>query len=138
MGLNGLIACGVPGDWCTHDLGHELTAFFGLDHAQTLAIILPNLLWVQRDSKRGKLIQYAKRVWNIPDGNEDKMIEEAISKTRSFFENLGLPTHLSKLGVTEDISETVVDRFRARNKFPMGESKNLTPDRVKEIFKLAK
>ena len=138
MALNGLIACGVPNDWATHTIGHELTAFFGLDHAQTLTIVLPNLLWVQRDSKRQKLIQYAKRVWNISDGNEDTMIEQAIAKTRSFFESLGLPTHLSKLGITEDISDTAVSRFQNRNLLPMGESKNLDADKVREILRLAR
>ena len=41
--LNGLIGAGVPQDWATHMLGHELTAMHGLDHAQTLAIVLPAL-----------------------------------------------------------------------------------------------
>ncbi|MCL1893091.1 MAG: iron-containing alcohol dehydrogenase [Holophagaceae bacterium] len=137
MGLNGLIGCGVPQDWVTHQIGHELTAYFGLDHAQTLAVILPNLLWVQRDSKRGKLIQYARRVWNIPQENEDKMIETAIANTKSFFESLGLATHLSKLGAGEDISEIIVNRFQARKLLPMGESKNLTAERIREILKLS-
>jgi len=138
MALNGLIGCGVPQDWATHMIGHELTAYFGLDHAQTLAIVLPNLLWVQRDSKRQKLIQYAKRVWNINDGDEAVLIEKAIAKTRSFFESLGLQTHLSKLGITEDISDAVVDRFRSRNMLPMGESKDLSADRIREILLLAR
>lgn len=41
--LNGLIGAGVPQDWATHMLGHELTAMHGLDHAQTLAVVLPAL-----------------------------------------------------------------------------------------------
>jgi len=138
MALNGLIGCGVPQDWATHMIGHELTAFFGLDHAQTLAVVLPNLLWVQRGSKRQKLIQYAARVWNIIDGSEDEMIESAIGKTRSFFESLGLPTHLSELGATEDISDLIVSRFQNRNMLPMGDSKNLSADNIREILLLAR
>lgn len=49
MALNGLIGAGVPQDWSTHMLGHELTAMHGLDHAQTLAIVLPNVLQLKRD-----------------------------------------------------------------------------------------
>jgi NADP-dependent alcohol dehydrogenase len=138
QGLNGLIACGVPQDWASHMLGHELTAFFGLDHAQTLAVVLPNLLWVQRKSKHQKLVQYARRVWNLDDNDEDKLVEVAIDRTRAFFESLGLPTHLSKLGITEDISETVISRFQARNMLPLGESKDLTEERIREIFRLAR
>jgi len=138
MALNGLIGCGVPQDWSTHMIGHELTAFFGLDHAQTLAVVLPSLLWVQRDSKRQKLIQYAKRVWNINNGSETELIENAIGKTRAFFESLGLPTHLSELSATEDISDLVVSRFQSRNMLPMGESKDLSADRIREILSLAR
>jgi NADP-dependent alcohol dehydrogenase len=138
MALNGLIGCGVPQDWATHMIGHELTAFFGLDHAQTLAIVLPNLLWVQRDSKRQKLIQYGRRVWNLANNDETKLIEDAIAKTRSFFEGLGLPTHLSDLGIDEDRSDTVVERFQGRGMLPMGESKDLTAEKIREILRLAK
>jgi len=138
MALNGLIGCGVPQDWATHMIGHELTAFFGLDHAQTLAVVLPSLLLVQRDSKRQKLIQYAKRVWNINNGNEAELIESAIEKTRLFFESLGLPTRLSELGATEDISDVIVSRFQSRNMLPMGDSKDLSADKIREILRLAR
>jgi NADP-dependent alcohol dehydrogenase len=138
MALNGLIGCGVPQDWATHMIGHELTAFFGLDHAQTLAIVLPNLLWAQRDSKRQKLVQYGKRVWNLSNGDEAKLIEDAITKTRSFFEGLGLPTHLSELGIDEDRSDTIVERFQGRGMLPMGESKDLTAEKIREILRLAR
>jgi len=50
--LNGLIGCGVPQDWATHAIGHELTALYGIDHAQSLAIILPGMMQQQIDRKR--------------------------------------------------------------------------------------
>ncbi len=137
MGLNGLIGCGVPQDWATHWIGHELTAFFGLDHAQTLAVVLPNLLWSLRDPKRQKLLQYARRVWGIHDGNDDEAIERAIVSTRAFFEHLGLPTHLAELGITTDCSEEMIVRFQARGMLPMGESKSLDEIKIKEILRAA-
>ncbi|MDR2561721.1 MAG: iron-containing alcohol dehydrogenase [Holophagales bacterium] len=138
MGLNGLIGCGVPQDWATHWIGHELTAFFGLDHAQTLAVVLPNLLWAMRDSKRQKLLQYARRVWDIHDGNEEEAIERAIVSTRAFFEHLGLPTHLAELGITADCSDEMIVRFQARGMLPMGESKTLDEGKIKEIMRAAR
>ncbi|WP_409179619.1 AraC family transcriptional regulator N-terminal domain-containing protein, partial [Escherichia coli] len=42
--------------WATHMLGHELTAMHGLDHAQTLAIVLPALWNEKRETKRAKLL----------------------------------------------------------------------------------
>ncbi|MCC3252329.1 iron-containing alcohol dehydrogenase, partial [Serratia marcescens] len=63
MALNGLIGAGVPQDWAPHMLGHELPAMHDLDHAQTLAIVLPALLPEKKAQKREKLLQYAERVW---------------------------------------------------------------------------
>src|SRR5258706_5646521 len=94
LALNGLIGAGVPQDWATHMLGHEITALHGLDHAQTLAIVLPAMLSVRRDSKRAKLLQYAERVWNITQGSEDERITAAIAATRGFFEQMTVGTRL--------------------------------------------
>ena len=92
--LNGLIGAGVPQDWATHLIGHELTAQHGIDHARTLAIVLPSLLEVQREHKRDKLLQYASRVWGIEEGDEAQRIDAAIDRTRAFFERLGIDTRL--------------------------------------------
>ncbi|MDU2485979.1 MAG: alcohol dehydrogenase, partial [Citrobacter freundii] len=97
--LNGLIGAGVPQDWATHMLGHELTAMHGLDHAQTLAIVLPALWNEKRDAKRAKLLQYGARVWNITEGSEEERIDAAIAATRDFFEQMGVPTRLSAYGL---------------------------------------
>ena len=94
LALNGLIGAGVPQDWATHMIGHELTALHGLDHAQTLAIILPSVMNEQRKQKRDKLLQYAERVWNISEGDEENRIDLAITKTRDFFEQMGVRTYL--------------------------------------------
>jgi len=80
----------------THMIGHELTALYGIDHARTLAIVLPSLLQVQRADKREKLLQYAERVWGIQGGSEDERIDAAIARTRAFFEGVGIPTRLWK------------------------------------------
>lgn len=92
LALNGLIGCGVPQDWATHMIGHELTALYNIDHARTLATVLPHLLRVQAAGKREKLLQFADRVWSIRDGSEDERIEAGIAKMEAFFEAMGLPT----------------------------------------------
>lgn len=108
LALNGLIGAGVPQDWATHMIGHELTALHGLDHAQTLAIILPSVMNEQRAHKHDKLIQYAERVWAITEGDDDSRIDLAIAKTRDFFELMGVRTYLKdyQLGLT-DIPEMI-------------------------------
>ena len=60
--LNHLIGVGVPQDWSTHGIGHSLTALYGLAHAESLAVVLPWLLWYKRAQKQEKLLQLGYRV----------------------------------------------------------------------------
>ncbi len=136
MALNGLIGVGVPQDWATHMIGHELTALHGLDHAQTLAIVLPNMLTIKRDRKREKLLQYAERVWGLVDGDEDVRIDQAIQKTRDFFESVGVHTKLSDYGVGLDVIPLITDRFEKRGFVALGEHQDVTPKVVEQILAL--
>jgi len=138
MALNGLIGQGVAQDWATHMIGHELTAFYGLDHAQTLAIVLPNLLDVQREEKREKLLQFAERVWGVKDGSAEERIDAGIAKMRAFFETMGNPTHLSAYGFGDGHFEALVDRLSLRGSLPLGERKSLDAARLREILARAK
>jgi NADP-dependent alcohol dehydrogenase len=119
--LNGLIGAGVPQDWATHMIGHELTALHGLDHAQTLAVVLPSLLQERRAAKRAKLLQYAARVWNIHDGSEDARIDTAIARTREFFESLGVKTRLFDYGIGADAIDRIVAQLEAHGMTALGE-----------------
>ena len=136
MALNGLIGVGVPQDWATHMIGHELTALHGIDHAQTLAIVLPNTLTIRRDRKHQKLLQYAERVWGLVDGTEESRIDQAIAKTRDFFEAVGVRTHLSDYGVGLDVIPKIIDRFEKRGFVAFGEHKDVTPKVVEQILAL--
>ena len=136
LALNGLIGAGVPQDWTTHMIGHELTALHGLDHAQTLAVVLPSTLTVKRDRKREKLLQYADRVWGLVDGTEESRIDGAIQKTRDFFESVGVRTHLSDYGVGLDVIPVISDRFEKRGFVALGEHQDITPKVVEQILAL--
>lgn len=138
MALNGLIGCGVTQDWSTHALGHELTALKGLDHAQTLALVLPHLLRIQQASKAAKLLQYAERVWGLSEGPEADRIEEAIQRTADCFERMGNPTRLSAYGLDPSIGRTVAERLEARGVLPLGEGGDLDAERVEAIFLAAR
>jgi NADP-dependent alcohol dehydrogenase len=136
MALNGIIGVGVPQDWATHSIGHELTALHGLDHAQTLAVVLPAILEVQREQKSQKLLQYAERVWGIREGDDDARMREAIARTRDFFESVGVPTRLASYGVSPDTIPTIVDRMERRGEVALGERQDIGPATVKEILEL--
>ena len=138
LALNGLIGAGVPHDWSTHMLGHELTARHGLDHAQTLAVVLPVMLDVQRDSKRAKLLQYAERVWDLRDGSEAERIDGAIAATRAFFERMGVPTRLRDYGIEQPDIETMLGKLEARGYTALGEQGNVTLALSRHIYEAAR
>ena len=121
LALNGLIGAGVPQDWATHMIGHELTALHGLDHAQTLAIILPSMMQEQREAKHDKLVQYAERVWGIKDGNDETRIDSAINKTRDFFECLGVKTRLQDYQIHSDAITSIIKQLDAHGLTQLGE-----------------
>ncbi|WP_371764442.1 iron-containing alcohol dehydrogenase [Massilia sp.] len=128
LALNGLIGTGVPQDWSTHTIGHELTALYGLDHAQTLAIVLPSMLRVRRAAKREKLLQYAARVWDLRTGDEDARIEAAIARTEDFFRAMGVGTKLSDYGLGRDAIPAVIAALEAHGMTRMGETGEVTLD----------
>lgn len=133
MALNGLLNKGVPTDWATHMIGHELTALYDIDHARTLAIIGPNLYNVMFETKKEKLAQYGKRIFGLA-GNEDEVAAKAIEKTVDFFHKMGMDTKLSQY--TADYSNTaefITERFAKRGWKAMGERQNITIDKVREI-----
>jgi NADP-dependent alcohol dehydrogenase len=134
MALNGLIGAGVPHDWATHLVGHELTALYGVDHARTLAILLPSMLRVRREGKQAKLLQYAERVWHITTGSEDERINLAIEKTRDFFESLGVGTRLSDYGIAADAIEGLVQQLQAHGMTQLGEHSDVTLETSREVF----
>lgn len=132
--LNGVISVGVPQDWATHMIGHELTAFYGVDHAESLAIVMPSLLRHQQARKAAKLLQYARRVWGVTETDENAAIERGIARTVEFFESLGMPTKLSAYGVSPaDAARKVSERLAGRNA-KLGEHGDIGPAQVAEIL----
>jgi NADP-dependent alcohol dehydrogenase len=135
--LLGFLRCGVPTDWTTHMIGHELTALYGIDHARTLAIIAPRLYENQFENKKAKLIQYGKRVWEL-SGSDDEIARKAIEETEAFFHQLGIPTRISKYTENGEEAATIIkERFIERGWTAMGERQVITPDDVFTIVNSA-
>ncbi|MCD1117719.1 iron-containing alcohol dehydrogenase [Chryseobacterium turcicum] len=138
MALNGLIQKGVITDWAVHAIGHELTAYYGIDHARTLAVIAPSHYRYNFDAKKGKLAQYAERVWGITEGSTEEKAEQAIVKLEEFFHSLEIQTKLSDY--TPDFAgtaERVQQAFTERNWLGLGEHKNLTPQDAFKIVEMS-
>jgi NADP-dependent alcohol dehydrogenase len=134
LALNGLIGAGVPQDWTTHNLGHELTALFGLDHARSLAAVLPAVLEERREQKRQKLLQYGARIFGLTEGDEPARVTAAIARTAAFFEQMGLPTRLSAHGIGEEAIARVIDQLKAARRLRMGERLDVTLEHARAML----
>jgi NADP-dependent alcohol dehydrogenase len=138
MALNGIIGVGVPQDWATHNVGHELTALYGIDHARTLALVLPSMLRVRREAKRAKLLQYAERVWGLPaaadPATSEARIDESIEKTCAFFESVGVPTRLAAYGLGAEVVPAVIGNLSGRGEIALGERRDVGRDTVEQVL----
>jgi NADP-dependent alcohol dehydrogenase len=136
LALNGLIGAGVPQDWAAHRLGYELTVLYGLDHARTLAALVPAMFKVRTEGKKQKLLQYAERIWGITSGSEVSRIDGAIEKTRAFFESMGVPTQLSDYGLANVDIDRIIALIKAHGMVNLGENQDVTPDVLRKILNL--
>lgn len=135
--LFGLVALGQVQDWATHAIGHELTALYGLDHAQTLAVTLPWLLTYRKTDKLAKLAQYGRRLWQLP-GDDAAVAAVAIDRTIAFFETMGVPTRLSAYGIDAlAAAEAVAGQLRRHGRNRLGEGGRLTPEDCAAIVRMA-
>jgi NADP-dependent alcohol dehydrogenase len=134
MALNGLIGAGVPQDWSTHMIGHELTGAFGIDHARTLSIVLPAVMKVRKEQKREKLLQYAARVWQITDGDDNARIDKAISLTEEFFETMQVPTRLSHVNLGSKDIDLLIERLEQHGMTALGENDDIILAISREIL----
>lgn len=135
MGLNGILGAGVPQDWSSHAIGHELTALYGLDHAQTLAIVVPSLMEHQKAVKREKLIQFAQRVWHYQGNNGDEAVRIAIDNTREFFERMGVKTRLSDYGIDDSGFAQVLKKLAEHKPPLLGERNDIDHAAVERILR---
>lgn len=136
-GLNGWISAGVIQDWAVHMIGHELTGFYGIDHAQSLAIVLPSRYRLHMKNKKEKLYKLGIEAFKI-EGNKDQIALKCIDKIEEFFNSLGVKTHLSDYGIDEkDAAIRISERFNQRYKI-WGEHDEVTPEVVRIILINAK
>lgn len=134
MAMNGFLRAGVPMDWATHMISHEITSLIGIPHARALAIVLPPYLNYCCESKKEKILQYGRRVWEIYGVSEKECIELALRKTTEFFKTLGFKTSLKDYGIGFKEIEKIVKQLISHKMVKLGENRNITPDVVKTIL----
>jgi NADP-dependent alcohol dehydrogenase len=137
MALNGLIGQGVPQDWSTHMIGHEFTALYGLDHAQTLAIVLPSLMRKQKTQKAEKIKQLGREVFKLSAESDEALIEQTIDATQAFFESMQVKTRISDYGLGRNAIDEVLAKLKENQRLKLGEHQDITLEVSKDILEMA-
>lgn len=130
--LNGMIGSGVPHDWATHAIGHELTALFELDHAETLVIILPGMIRAMKKEKEEKLKRFALHVFGIK--TENYSIDRVVKSTENFFQSLGMKTRLSDFHINEKDFVKIINNLSKGKAINLGEQGLVNEKKVLEIL----
>lgn len=128
--LNGLLSLGVPQDWATHYIGHELSGLYGIDHARTLAIIQPNLLRVLKKHKTEKLLQMGNNVFKIDTQDPDIII----NKIEELYKSLDVKLKISQYTDDKEVKEKVIPLLIKHGFSEFGENKIVNSSIVEEIL----
>ncbi|UZP66942.1 iron-containing alcohol dehydrogenase [Desulfovibrio mangrovi] len=135
--LNGLIGVGMPRDFATHMIGHELTAMFGIDHARTLAVVQPALLRAQMENKKDKLEQMGRNVFNLPEqvAEGTELAERTVQAIEAMYHSLDIPTRLRDHGVTDPaFIDTILVQLERHGFAKLGEREAITLDVSRRIL----
>ena len=130
--LNFQIGAGVPQDWSTHLIGHELTAYYKLDHARSLAVVQPFLLDVMGEDKKEKIAQLGKNVFGIENDNA-----AVIAAMENVYNKVGVPTKLSDYEIDDKVISNVTNALIKNGYTAMGENANITLDKVETILNMS-
>lgn len=130
--LNGFIGSGVTQDWATHMIGHELTGVYGIDHAQSLAVVQPQLLRVMIKDKKEKIAQLGENVFGIKDDNE-----AVIVAIETMYQSVGVTTNLNDYNIDDKVIENIISLLQAHGMTEIGENQNITLEVSEKILKMA-
>jgi NADP-dependent alcohol dehydrogenase len=129
--LNGFIGSGVPQDWATHMIGHEITAFYGLDHARSLAVVQPQLLRVMLEEKKEKLDLMGKEVFDIQHNKE--IVLESLEY---MYNSIGVSTNLNDYEIDDKVVENITGALKKHGMTEIGENGTVTLEKVAQILKM--
>lgn len=108
-------SCGVgrEQDWASHQIEHELSAFYDCAHGAGLAVILPAWMEYVLPHDPVRLAQFAVRVFGceMNFADPEATARQGIEKLCLFFHSLGMPITFDELGAkAKDIPDMVAHR----------------------------
>jgi len=135
-------SCGVgrDQDWASHQIEHELSAFYDCAHGAGLAVVLP--AWMEFVLPHDPM-RFARLAVNVLGCEMDfacpeRTAREGIARLRAFFQSLDMPVTLAQVGAkAEDIPAMTAHRAEKPGGFPFGNFVKIGPDEMQAILHLA-
>lgn len=138
MAENRILKLGKQGDFQGHILEHALGAFTDCNHGCGLAVLLPVYYRHIEAAGAKKFARFATEVWGFsPEGKSlAERANDGVEALVSFVKEIGLPTTLRELGMTED-QKDLLPKIAATCVASPGSYKHLDGEEILDIFKEA-
>ena len=132
---NNLCGVGRNQDWASHEIGHELSAFYDCAHGASLSVVMPAWMKYVMNENPARFARFAVEVFGceLDAMHVEKTAKEGIRRLKSFFRLIGMPTTLGELGANvDDIPQMVM--HRSVKGFPFGGFAQIGPAEMADIL----
>ncbi|MDD3346707.1 iron-containing alcohol dehydrogenase [Oscillibacter sp.] len=135
-------SCGVgrAQDWASHQIEHELSAFYDCAHGAGLAVVMPAWMEFVMEHDIMRFAKFAVEVFGceMDFAHPERTAKAGIASLRAFFRSLGMPTTFAEIGAKEeDIPAMVAHRGEKPNGFPFGGFVKIGPSEMEAILRLS-
>ena len=135
-----LTGLGLPGDWASHQIEHELSTAFGVAHGAGLAAVWGS--WARYTFKEGldRFVKYASDIWGIHTGDDEADALASIRKTEEFFTSIGMPICMSELigrTISEEEIKVLAHKCTFEGKRTIGNLIVMKEPEIEDVYRLA-
>ena len=137
---NDLLGTGRQGDWSSHMIEHEFSAYNDVAHGAGLAVIFPAYLKYVLKHDINRMVQFAVRVMGVDQSfsNPEDTALEGIKRLKDFFKSIGLPTSLEEINVPEEVLDYLAGHTCRFDGDKLGSFVKLDTKDIRNILELAK
>ena len=134
---NNIAGVGREQDWATHDIEHELSAFYDCAHGAGLAVISP--AWMKYVYKQDvmRFAQFAVRAWgcSMDFANPERTALKGIARQEHFLKSIGMPLSFADLEARKEDIPKMVEHLSKRG--GVGSFVRILNKEAENIFRLA-
>ena len=135
---NGICGVGREEDWATHGLEHELSALYDVPHGAGLSVMFPAWMQYVYTSGIDRFVQFATRVWGIPESSDKKETAlKGIQALKDFFISIGLPVNFEQLGAKKEDIGKLIETLKINTGGNLGAFRKLDMIDAEQIYRIA-